>query len=140
MVLHWWDQLANLGCNVELDKYVVMPNHLHGVIILVDSDLRAGPENLGARIGAPLRDRGSEPTSLPRLIQWFKTMTNDETMRGVKASGWPRFRRRLWQRSYYDHIIRTERELIAIRRYVRENPLRWAMDEETPSRGTILAE
>ena len=116
MVLHWWEQLANLGCNVELDKPVVMPNHLHGVIILVDSDLRVGPDQQGAHVGAPPRDQRSEPTSLPRLIQWFKTMTTHETMGGVKASGWPRFRRRLWQRSYYDHIIRTERELIAIRR------------------------
>jgi len=164
MVLRWWEQLPNLGSNVELDEYVVMPNHLHGVIILVDADLHAGPENHGAHVGAPLpetavgadlcvgpdqqgahigappRGQRSEPTSLPRLIQWFKTMTTHEYMGGVKASGWPRFRPRLWQGSCYDHIIRTERELIAIRRNIRENPLRWAMDEENPSRGTILAE
>ena len=67
-------------------------------------------------------------------------MTTHETMGGVKASGFPRFQRRLWQRSYHDHILRTEREPIAIRRHIRENALRWAMDEENPSRGTILAE
>jgi len=101
---------------VELEVYVVMPNHLHVVILLVDADLHAGPDQHGAHIGAPPRGRRSEPTSLPRLIQCFKTMTTHETMGGVKASGWPRFQRRLWQRSYYDPILRTERELIAIRR------------------------
>lgn len=140
MVLHWWEQLANLGSHVELEAYVVMPNHLHVVILLVDADLRAGPDPQGARIGAPPRDLRSEPTSLPRLIQWFKTMTTHEYMHGVKASGWPRFRRRLWQRICYDPVIPSEREPIAIRRHIRENALRWAMEEENPSRGTILAE
>jgi REP element-mobilizing transposase RayT len=55
-------------------------------------------------------------------------------MRGVKSAGWPTFRRRLWQRNYYEHVIRDEAALDRLRHYIDENPLRWAFDEENPDK------
>jgi len=61
-------------------------------------------------------------------------MTTNEYIRGVKKSGWLAFRGRLWQRNYYEHIIRSEESLNRLRRYIAENPLRWHLDRENPNR------
>ena len=67
-------------------------------------------------------------------MDWFKTMTTNEYIRGVKQQGWVRFDRHLWQPRYYDHVIRSERGLNAIREYIICNPARWAFDRENPMR------
>jgi REP element-mobilizing transposase RayT len=64
-------------------------------------------------------------------------MTTNEYIRGVKQSGWPPFRGRLWQRNYYEHIIRNDQSLHCIRQYIAENPLRWHLDRENPDRTGI---
>ena len=71
---------------------------------------------------------------LPTIIQWFKTMTTNEYIRGVKQLGWPPFPGKLWQRNYYEHIIRDERDLERIRAYIANNPHQWAVDAENPAR------
>ena len=76
----------------------------------------------GAHTGAPL----------PAIVQWFKTMTTNEYLRGVKTSGWAPFQGRLWQRNYYDHIIRDGESLNRIRQYIADNPTRWEFDPENP--------
>ncbi len=132
MVKKWWVELNRKFPGVRTDKYVVMPNHFHGIIIIVGADLRVCPDNgmgahaneLGAHIGAPL----------PEIVQWLKTMTTNEYLRGVKQSGWPPFRGRLWQQNYYEHIIRNEDSLNRICQYITENPLRWHLDRENPQR------
>jgi|GEM_PF-1257733 len=58
---------------------------------------------------------------LPRVIQWFKTMTTNEYIRGVKQHGWALFPGKLWQRNYYEHIIRNENEMTRIREYIMTN-------------------
>jgi hypothetical protein len=62
-------------------------------------------------------------------------MTTNAYIRGVRESAWPQFEGKLWQRSFYEHVLRNEDQLGRARRYVGENPLRWAMDEENPRRG-----
>ncbi|HYJ77980.1 MAG TPA: hypothetical protein VEW03_00055, partial [Longimicrobiaceae bacterium] len=62
-----------------------------------------------------------------------KSITTHEYMQGVRRSEWPPFDRRLWQRNYFEHVIRSDGELSELRRYVEENPLRWALDEENPA-------
>jgi putative transposase len=128
VIKHWWRELKNRFAAVEMDEFVMMPNHLHGIIVISDPTVgahrRVGPVNAGA--GAHMG------TPLPRIVQWFKTMTTNEYIKGVKELGWPPFRRQLWQRSYYDHIVRTEASLNRIRRYIIENPARWAFDRENP--------
>jgi REP element-mobilizing transposase RayT len=86
----------------------------------VGADLRVCPDSGGAHTGAPL----------PTIVQWFKTMTTNEYIRMVKHAGWTPFQGRLWQRNYYEHIIRNERALERIRDYILTNPLHWHLDRE----------
>jgi len=60
-------------------------------------------------------------------------MTTNEYIRGVKTSQWPPFAGKLWQRNYYEHIIRNGQSLNRIREYIAQNPLRWHLDPENPS-------
>jgi putative transposase len=123
MVKQWWLDLSRRFPTVETDEYIVMPNHLHGILVItVGADRCVGPEKKGAHIGAPL----------PTTMQWFKTMTTNEYIRGVKSRGWPPFVGKLWQRNYYEHIIRDERSLHEVRQYIENNPFRWAEDKENP--------
>ena len=66
-------------------------------------------------------------------MQWFKTMTTNAYIRGVKQHGWLSFPGRLWQRNYYEHVIRSERALTAIRQYIPDNPARWELDRYNPA-------
>lgn len=61
-------------------------------------------------------------------------MTTNAYIRGVRTDGWPRFDRRLWQRNYWERVIRTDRELANVRRYITENPQRWHRDRLCPDR------
>ena len=111
---------------VSLDTYAIMPNHLHGIVSIdktVDSI-----SSQGAHAGAPL----------PRMIQWFKTMTTNEYVRGVKNGYFRPFDRRVWQRNYYERIVRNETELDAIRNYIVNNPLNWDDDVLNPQRKQTL--
>ncbi len=110
VIERWWFELNNKFRTVETDDFVIMPNHFHGIVVIADvgADLCVGPVGTGAHIGAPL----------PAIVQWFKTMTTNEYLRGVKTSGWAPFQGRLWQRNYYEHIIRDEESLNRIRQYI----------------------
>lgn len=74
--------------------------------------------NLGEHKGSPLH----------RVVQWYKTMTTNEYIRGVKQNKWEPFYGKLWQRNYYEHIIRNEYELHNIREYIYNNPKNWGID------------
>ncbi len=67
-------------------------------------------------------------------MNWFKTMTTNEYIRGVKILNWKSFDKRIWQRNYWEHIIRNENEFIKISDYVRKNPIMW--HEDTLNGGT----
>jgi putative transposase len=77
----------------------------------------------GAHAGAPLHS----------IVQWFKTMTTNEYIRNVKDGKWPPFNRRVWQRNYYERVIRHESEWERITQYIAENPARWTEDLENPN-------
>jgi len=108
----WWLEIPHKFPDIRIDEYITMPNHFHGVITIVETnvgaDLRVCPNNngkdmdlQGEHIGSPLR----------KIIQWFKTMTTNEYIRWVKHNGLPSFHCKFWQRNYYEHIIRNEDEL-----------------------------
>ncbi|OGQ91477.1 MAG: hypothetical protein A2289_18400 [Deltaproteobacteria bacterium RIFOXYA12_FULL_58_15] len=80
------------------------------------------------------RPYGTAEGSLGRVVQAFKSLTTHEYIAGVKAHGWPIFAGRLWQRNYWEHVIRDAPDLNAIREYIANNPLRWVLDEENPAR------
>lgn len=72
------------------------------------------------------------PRPDPEIVQWFKTMTTNEYIRGVGTLGWSPFPGKLWQRNYYEHVIRDEVSLNRIREYIVNNPPQWEMDRENP--------
>ena len=84
----------------------------------------------GAHAGAPLR----KAAALGDVVQWYKTMTTNAYIRGVREHGWKRFDGRLWQRNYYEHVVRNDDELARAREYIQQNPLRWHLDRENPAR------
>jgi REP element-mobilizing transposase RayT len=116
----WWGTIPRRFAGVEVDACVVMPNHLHGVIVL-----RASEDGM---------ERAAGDVSLARAVQWFKSATTADYRRGVEMEGWEPFRGRLWQRTYYDHIVRDERDLERIRNYIEANPGNWHEDENNPQR------
>jgi len=180
MVRAVWDELPVFYPGVNIDGIVVMPNHIHGIIILVGAAPGGRPDigsdghrdsgqarpnigqarpNIGQARPNIGQARGPAPTalslgdtpislgdtalslgdtamSLGDVVHRFKTMTTKRYADGVKQSGWATFQGRLWQRNYYEHIIRDEPALDRIRRYIDENPLRWAFDAENPQRAT----
>ena len=100
MVEKWYYGLENKFCDMKCREMVVMPNHFHCIIqnvAVVVADLRVCPNvhpnnrMSGEHIGSPLR----------WVVQWFKTMTTNEYIRGVKNNGWKRFDGELWQRNYW---------------------------------------
>jgi REP element-mobilizing transposase RayT len=113
MIVRWWNELSNKFPTFEPDAFVVMPNHIHCIIVIHDGEATA--------LGQP------KPT-LGDIIEWFKTMATNEYIRGVKQLGWKPFPKRVFQRNYYEHIIRNERELTAIRKYIENNPAKWTGD------------
>jgi REP element-mobilizing transposase RayT len=74
------------------------------------------------------------PARLGDVVGAFKSLATIGYIGGVKANGWPEFRGRLWQRNYYEHIIRDETALNRVRRYVDDNPARWEFDDENPQK------
>jgi REP element-mobilizing transposase RayT len=74
--------------------------------------------------------------TLGEIVGAFKSLSTNAYIRGVRERGWPRFDGRLWQRNYYERVIRNERELNAIRKYILDNPANWAQDRENPERGS----
>ena len=125
MVVAEWERLAKRFPGVELDAFVVMPNHVHGILVITDP---VGAGLVPAHDGATTR---VAPT-VGDIVGAFKSRTTVGYIHGVKARGWPPFRRRLWQRNYYEHIIRHDESLNRIRRHIAENPLRWHLDRENP--------
>src|SRR4030042_2828024 len=121
MIGRWWVELERKFPSIKNDIFVVMPNHFHGIVFIQKANIDASP-NKGAHIGAPLQT----------MVQWFKTMTTNEYLCGIKERGWPPFNGNLWQRSFYDHVIRDEASLNRIREYIMTNPQRWDFDRENP--------
>jgi putative transposase len=113
MITTTWYALNKKYPCIVLDQFIVMPNHIHGIII-VGADPCVRPQSEGATHGSP-------PT-LGEMIRWFKTMTTNYYIRGIHQYNWPPFSGKLWQRNYYDHIIRNEKSLLEIRAYINNNP------------------
>ena len=82
----------------------------------------------GTRRGGPVCPPLFAGPPLHAMVQWFKTMTTNEYIRGVKQNNWPRFNKKLWQRNYYEHIIRSEKSYLQILDYIRTNPMKWHED------------
>ena len=131
MVERWWAELANKFPMVDTQGHGAMPNHFHGVVVIradVGAALRGRPLP-SPGIGHPHRDA---PT-VGDILDWFKTMTTNEYIRGVKTHAWTVFPGKLWQRGYYEHVVRDDDELQRIQEYIATNPQRWAWDAQNPA-------
>ncbi|HEU4329111.1 MAG TPA: transposase [Roseiflexaceae bacterium] len=100
MVGELWEALP-LHYPAALDAFVAMPDHIHGILLLPGGGL-----------------------ALPQLVHRLKSLTTARYRVGVAREGWPPFPGRLWQRSYYERVIRSEDELAQVRMYIAENPTR----------------
>jgi REP element-mobilizing transposase RayT len=109
MVQKWIGKIENKFKNMFIDGMVIMPNHLHFVLIIDE-----------------LEEKNEIP--IAQVVQWFKAMTSNEYIREVKRGNYPPFNRRIWQRNYYENIIRNETSYNEIQRYMQENPQRWEED------------
>jgi REP element-mobilizing transposase RayT len=107
MVQQAWRDLLALHPGVSVDIDIAMPDHVHAIVVLEDDPQRA--------------------LSLSDLMHRYKSLTTRRYAQGVRDQGWPCFAGQLWQEGFYDHVIREEAELEAVRRYILENPLRWEL-------------
>lgn len=133
MVRIAWQGLSLRFPGIELDEFTVMPNHIHGILVMQSGDVvtgvRANTRFALTRSDSTIHTNGTLPNTAGRIIQAFKSMTTHEYIKGVKISGWPPFPGRLWQRNYWDHIVRNEADLHDIREYIQTNARRWELDK-----------
>ena len=118
-----WNDLPSHYPDVELNAFVVMPNHVHGVIVLVDD----GGVGRGA-VGAGLKPAPTRH-GVPEIVRAFKTFSARRVNEARKTPGVP-----IWQRNYYEHVIRSDEVLTRIREYIANNPTQWDLDRENPLR------
>jgi putative transposase len=129
-----WLRTAEIRSSIVLSDFVVMPNHLHGIIVIMP-DTRAThrvafeAERAPHRVAPTPRPKGPAADSIGAILTQFKSMA---TKRANALNGTPGAD--LWQRNYYEHIIRDEDQLGRIREYIVNNPRQWAMDRDHPDR------
>lgn len=149
-----WETIPEHHLHVSLDTWVIMPNHVHGILHIigrtentacmhlceVEDCSQMGKDVVCSQMGeeeylfAPTSDthpHGTVPGSLGAVIQSFKAETTRRInkLNDLQGSG-----NSIWQRNYYEHIVRNARELAAIRTYILDNPANWLRDAENPHR------
>ncbi|MDP2660314.1 MAG: transposase [Dehalococcoidia bacterium] len=125
-----WEELPAHFSHVRTDAFVVMPNHVHGVLFITGRRARhASP--LPERPPHPPGTGGPGPAagSLGVIVGSFKSAVA-RRINGLLATPGAQ----IWQRNYYEHVFRDEEKLNVIRRYIEENPLRWSEDVYNPDR------
>ncbi len=120
-IINCWNNISLLNENIETDLFCLMPNHIHGIIIIQND---AEDIQIEKKYGFEISERRGR-RSLQGIIKDFKSVTTRYYNKMVDES----LRNTLWQKSYYDHIIRNEKELNEIREYIRNNPLKWELDK-----------
>ena len=103
-----WSDMPIRFPDIDLDAYVVMPNHIHGIIVLSDGDTVGAPL-VSAHENNRKRAATRAAPTIGDVVGAFKSLFTVEYIKGVKEGRWPRFQGRVWQRNYYEHVIRDER-------------------------------
>ena len=137
MIDRWWRELPRKYNMIEIDEYKIMPNHMHGIINIIGKN---ETNNVGAGFPRPDTDgfprphtfirtdnkgRGDRAPTLGQIVAYFKYGTTKQINAIRNTPGI-----RLWQRNYYDHVIRDEESLNKIREYIINNPANWEEDKE----------
>ena len=121
-----WQRLPTLFDFVELDEWVLMPNHLHAVLWITGS----AP---ATESGLAPRDALLKPHSLGAVVGNFKSVSARRINQMRKTAGGA-----VWQTNFYERVIRNDREMLAVREYIAGNPAKWAEDTENPTRRPAL--
>ena len=154
MIQNQWQTLIQRFPQIKLNDYIIMPNHFHGIIEFVGvpfmgtlcqfhegsqkpcnhrqttdsqqtNNARQADDSRQYEKGQP---QGIAPT-VGDVVGAFKSLTTNEYIRGVKNHNWQAFDGKLWQRNYFEHIIRDEKDLERIRLYIVQNPENWETDK-----------
>jgi REP element-mobilizing transposase RayT len=125
-----WYRTKQLRQGVDLDAFIVMPNHFHAIITLTGSPLFANRRGTMHRAPTPKLEQFSRPTSnsIPTIIRGIKSSVTQRINALRGDPGQP-----VWQRNYYEHVIRNEIDLEETREYIQNNPLKWLEDENHPA-------
>ena len=132
MVENEWLKLRIRFPNIVLHEYIVMPNHFHA--ILVGATLVVAHNDVDVQ-QQKRQPQGIAPTINPKnktvgdMVGAFQSIVVVEYIRGVKTLGWQPFDGKLWQRNYYEHIIRNEQSYQTIAEYILNNPSKWNDDK-----------
>jgi len=124
-----WLRTGEMRPRIRLDAFVVMPNHIHGIIVITDDFCRGTLQRAPTTRRAPTIERFGRPTSdtIPTMIRLFKSATTKRINQLRSTPGAV-----VWQRNYYEHVIRNEADWHHIRNYIQANPVRWLEDRENP--------
>lgn len=114
-----WTKTSALRANVKLDVFVVMPNHIHGIVLIIE------PTENGLPSYAPAKDFRSPSQTIGAIIRGFKSAATKQINIIRNSAG-----TKLWQRNFYERVIRNEDELGLMRQYIVENPAKWEFDKE----------
>lgn len=133
-----WQAIPYHFPHVELDQFVVMPNHFHGILWIVD-DSQMAQSNVEAQHVAPLQKGESpvsppgnvQPGSLGAIVRSFKGAVT-RRLNQLPEANWAGLEHKIWQRNYYERIVRNDQELRAIQTYIVDNPVRWVDDDLHP--------
>lgn len=118
----FWLEIPKHFQNVELNQFIIMPNHIHGIIMIYDH------KPVGVQYIEPLRESKYQhiiPGSIGSIIRSYKSAVT----RWCNKNNYQNFQ---WQRNYYERVVRNENELNQIREYIQNNPLKWELDRENP--------
>ena len=118
-----WQELARHFPNITLGEWVVMPNHIHGIIIIV-----VGRGEASAADASPLQPNGTQPGSIGAVVQNFKSVAARKINKLRGTAG-----QTVWQRNYWERIIRDEQAYQRIAQYIINNPAQWGADSLRPS-------
>ncbi|HSL42222.1 MAG TPA: transposase [Anaerolineales bacterium] len=125
-----WRAISDHFSHVELGAYVIMPNHVHGIIVIHNMQNRMATNSspsVGARHASPLPLRGVKPGSVGAMVGAFKSAVTKRIRHEFNITG-------IWQRNYYEHVIRNEQDLQNKTDYIEANPMLWDRDDENPVR------
>jgi putative transposase len=127
-----WEKLPKRFPNIDLGAYVIMPNHMHGIIQIINGRGSAGnlsdPDDESSR-RAPTHEQFQKPIkgSIPTIIRSYKSAVSYRINLMRRTDGVP-----VWQRNYYEHVIRSEKDLQNKTDYIESNPQLWEQDNENP--------
>jgi REP element-mobilizing transposase RayT len=126
-----WHNTKQMRQGVDLDVFIVMPNHIHGIVVLTGIPSSANRRGTMHRAPTPQFEQFGRPTtnSIPSIIRGFKSSVTQRINQIRGTPGSP-----VWQRNYYEHVIRNEIDLEETREYIQNNPLKWLEDEYYPTK------